>query len=159
MSLAILPRILLASCPPVVSAKMYTQKVAEEFKALIPKQKKTYEAMYKERYRREMATYKPSAGDDDDDEEQNEVKGERKKKNPIVPKRPMTAHALYSIDIRKQVKEENPDFTFAEVVSVTTLNECSSASLKLFLCRQNILRTSSGVFAKKRRQSGRKRLL
>lgn len=81
----------------------------------------------KERYKREMAMYKPPEGDDDDDdEEQNEAKGgkkKRKKKDPNAPKRPMTAYLLYSNDIRKQVKEENPDFSFGDIVSVTTLND------------------------------------
>ena len=83
----------------------------------------------------------PSYDDDDDDDDEEEDGEEvdedeeedeeeepvpvakkkrtrgKKKKDPLKPKRNMSAYFLYSQANRSQVKEDNPDATFSDIVS------------------------------------------
>ena len=60
--------------------------------------------------------------DDDDDEVEEEVAAPKKKragskKNSTKPKRNMSAFFLYSQAFRAQVKEDNSDVSFGDIVS------------------------------------------
>lgn len=66
--------------------------------------------------------------DDEEEEEEEEeaapvAKKKRargKNKDPLKPKRNMSAFFLYSQAYRSQVKEENPDAPFGDIVSQTS---------------------------------------
>jgi len=64
--------------------------------------------------------------DDEPSEEKKPVKAKRvrkkkgkKKKDPSKPKRNMSAFFLYSTATRKTVKEENPNLSFGDLVSLS----------------------------------------
>lgn len=66
----------------------------------------------KERYKRDMADYKPPEGFDASGASSSsptKAKKKRVKKDPNAPKKPMQAYFLFSQDQRAKVKAENPD--------------------------------------------------
>lgn len=67
----------------------------------------------KKRYLGQMETYVPPEGM----EETTKGKKGKKKKDPNAPKRGQSNYMFYSSEIRSQVKEENPDATFGQMVS------------------------------------------
>jgi len=93
--------------------------VAAEFKQLSGEGLQKYKEMErkdKERYQREMASYvKPT--DDGDEEEEKTSKKKKAKKDPNAPKRAMSAFMLFSNSKRAEIKEQNPDIKFGEIVS------------------------------------------
>lgn len=64
----------------------------------------------KARYQEEMKDYVPTMDPDGDGK-----KSKKAKKDPHAPKRNMSAYFLYSIAVRPDVKEENPEATFGEL--------------------------------------------
>ena len=66
----------------------------------------------KERYQKEMEDYEPPA----DFKAAKKGKG-KKKKDPNAPKRGQSSFMFFSNEVRSKVKEENPDFSFGEIVS------------------------------------------
>ena len=64
--------------------------------------------------------------EEDEDEEEDEEDAPKKRrragkhKDPNKPKRNMSAFFLYSQAFRAQVKEENPDAAFGDIVSHST---------------------------------------
>ena len=77
----------------------------------------------KKRYQKEMEDYTPPSDDDDSDDGGGKKTAKRAKKDPNAPKRPMNAYMLYANSVREQVREENPDLSMGEVVSV--LDSCA----------------------------------
>ena len=69
-----------------------------------------------------MANYKgPVDGsDDDDDDAGKKKKGKtKKKKDPNAPKGPMSSFMCFNVEIRPQLKKDNPDASFGDIVSVS----------------------------------------
>lgn len=83
----------------------------------------------KKRYQKEMEDYTPPSDDDDSDDGGGKKTAKRAKKDPNAPKRPMNAYMLYANSVREQVREENPDLSMGEVVSV--LDSCA---FSVYLC-------------------------
>lgn len=81
------------------------------------KEKAKYEkkaAADKLRYQEEMKHYVPS-------EEYEDAGGGKKKKakrDPNQPKRNMSAYFLYSVAIRPEVKEQNPEASFGDLAKI-----------------------------------------
>ena len=72
-----------------------------------------------------MANYKgPVDGsDDDDDDAGKKKKGKtKKKKDPNAPKGPMSSFMCFNVEIRPQLKKDNPDASFGDIVSVLFSN-------------------------------------
>ena len=74
----------------------------------------------KKRYQKEMEDYTPPSDDDDDDSDDGggKKKAKRAKKDPNAPKKPLNAYMLYANSVRAQVREENPDLSVTDVVSI-----------------------------------------
>lgn len=78
---------------------------------MTPKEKKRFDdmaALDKERYNREMVDYVPPDG---------VKKGKKRKaaKDPLVPKRPLSAFFFFCDDFRRVVRSEHPDWKVGEV--------------------------------------------
>jgi hypothetical protein len=69
----------------------------------------------KKRYQGQMENYVPPEGMDE--EEETKGKKVKKKKDPNAPKRGQSNYMFYSSAIRSQVKAENPDASFGQMVS------------------------------------------
>lgn len=68
----------------------------------------------KERYEKEMKSYKPSAGF-----EPTVTKGKAKtKKDPNEPKRAQTAFFHFSNEMRPKIKDETPDISFVDTAKL-----------------------------------------
>ena len=97
-----------------------------EFKAIDGDERARWDQLAaedKERYNREMEDYTPPSDDDDSDSDSDESdapkkKKKRKKKDPNAPKRAKSAFMFFSMAMRPQIKEENPDATFGGLVSI-----------------------------------------
>ena len=98
------------------------------FKALTSEEKAPYEEMArkdKERYKREMADYVPPSESEDESDSNKKGKGKKttkKKKDPNAPKRGKSSFMFFSTEWRSKIKEENPDATFGELVSILATN-------------------------------------
>ena len=77
------------------------------------------------RYQKEMKNYTPPSDDSDDDSEDEKPKAKKAKKDPNAPKRPLNAYMLYSNSMRAKVKEENPDMSIGDIVSVSLISYIS----------------------------------
>jgi len=91
-----------------------------QFKELPEKEKAKWDkkaASDKLRYQEEMKHYVPS---DDFDEGGGGGGGKKKKakRDPNMPKRNMSAYFLYSVAIRPEVKEQNPDASFGDIAKI-----------------------------------------
>jgi hypothetical protein len=71
----------------------------------------------KERYKTEMANYTPPAGSKST-KSSGTKKAAKKKKDPNAPKRNMSSFMFFSNEIRPKLKEEQPDLSFGDVVSI-----------------------------------------
>uniref|UniRef100_A0A7S1D0A0 HMG box domain-containing protein n=1 Tax=Cyclophora tenuis TaxID=216820 RepID=A0A7S1D0A0_CYCTE len=90
--------------------------LSAQYKALGPKEKEKWEkkaAKDKKRYQREMENYDPP-----EEYEESSRKGKKAKKDPNKPKRNMSAYFLYSVAVRPQVKEDNPDASFGQIAKL-----------------------------------------
>ena len=79
----------------------------------------------KERYKREMADYVPPSESEDESDSNKKGKGKKttkKKKDPNAPKRGKSSFMFFSTEWRYKIKEENPDATFGELVSISATN-------------------------------------
>ena len=100
--------------------------MSTEFKAIDGDERARWDQLAaedKERYNREMEDYTPPSDDDDSDSDSDESdapkkKKKRKKKDPNAPKRAKSAFMFFSMAMRPQIKEENPDATFGGLVSM-----------------------------------------
>ena len=100
--------------------------MSTEFKAIDGDERARWDQLAaedKERYNREMEDYTPPSDDDDSDSDSDESdapkkKKKRKKKDPNAPKRAKSAFMFFSMAMRPQIKEENPDATFGGLVSI-----------------------------------------
>ena len=74
----------------------------------------------KQRYKKEMENYTPPSDDDSDSDDGGgkKKKAKRAKKDPNAPKKPLNAYMLYGNSVRSQIREENPDLSMPEVVSL-----------------------------------------
>lgn len=115
--------------------------LGEEWKKLSDDDKLEYEKQAdkdKKRYQKEMEDYSSPSDDDDDDDSDDgagKKKAKRAKKDPNAPKKPMNAYMLYANSVRTKVREENPEMSMGEVVSL--MNEF--ASLLLLLQRSFVI--------------------
>ena len=98
--------------------------ISAEFKTLSEEEKKQYEDMAakdKERYKEEMSNY--DAPEEDSDATPDPKKKKKKaKKDPNAPKRGQTSYMFFAAAMRTKFKEENPELSFADLVS------CNSGS-------------------------------
>lgn len=97
--------------------------LGEEWKKLSDEDKAPYEEQAeedKERYQKEMEDYTPPSDDDDSDSDDGggKKKAKRAKKDPNAPKKPLNAYMLYGNSVRSQIRDENPDLSMPEVVSL-----------------------------------------
>lgn len=90
--------------------------VGQKYKELPQEEREKWDKKAKEdkkRYESQMADY--SAPEDDNDD------GDKKaKKDPNAPKKPSSAYMQYSIANRARIKEENPDASFGDIVSIVS---------------------------------------
>ena len=90
-----------------------------EYKEKAKEDKKRYEEDMK-RYRKETEDCTLTSSDDDDsDDDGGKKKAKRTKKDPNAPKKPLNAYLLYANSVRAQIREENPDMSMTQVVSVS----------------------------------------
>ena len=104
---------------PNFDTKEIMREQGRRWKALSDEDKEEYEEMAKEdkvRYTEEMENYVPS--------ESSEEKGKKKraKKDPNAPKGAKNAYIFYCAANRDILKEENPEMTGKEIVSLMAKN-------------------------------------
>lgn len=91
---------------------------------MTPEQKKKWEdkaVIDKKRYEKEMSNYTPS-------EEFTKSKskgssssgGGKQKRDPNLPKKPMSSYMLFSVAARPKLKEDNPDASFGELAKLVS---------------------------------------
>jgi hypothetical protein len=108
----------------VVPSSFQGKLLGEEWKKLSDEDKAPYEEQAeedKQRYQKEMEDYTPPSDDDDSDSDDGgggKKKAKRAKKDPNAPKKPLNAYMLYGNSVRSQIREENPDLSMPEVVSL-----------------------------------------
>mmetsp|Transcript_21998 Transcript_21998/g.61225 ORF Transcript_21998/g.61225 Transcript_21998/m.61225 type:complete len:196 (-) Transcript_21998:355-942(-) len=87
--------------------------LSQQYRAMTDKEMKKWTKKAeadKIRYQEEMKHYTPA----------EEPGGKRKKakKDPNAPKRNMSAYFLYSVHIRPQIKDENPEASFGDIARI-----------------------------------------
>ncbi|GKY93178.1 hypothetical protein MPSEU_000285700 [Mayamaea pseudoterrestris] len=90
--------------------------LATNFKALPEKEQRKWEKKAEQdkvRYQEEMKDYVPV--DDPSGGGGGARKGKKAKKDPLAPKRNMSAYFLYSIDARPKVKLDHPEASFGDI--------------------------------------------
>jgi hypothetical protein len=93
--------------------------LSAQFKALPEKERAKWDkkaAADKLRYQEEMKHYVPS--EEYEDAGGGGGKKKKAKKDPNQPKRNMSAYFLYSVAVRPQVKEQNPDASFGDIAKI-----------------------------------------
>lgn len=89
--------------------------MSKQYRELDDEERKKYDDMAKkdkERYDEEMKDYTPPKTSG------SPGKSKGKKKDPNAPKRATTAFMYFSNAMRKKLKEENPDISFGDLVSI-----------------------------------------
>ena len=88
--------------------------LSSQYKALSEKEMKKWVKKAEQdkiRYQEEMKHYVPM-------DDPTGGKRKKAKKDPNAPKRNMSAYFLFSVDIRPQVKQENPDAAFGDIARI-----------------------------------------
>jgi hypothetical protein len=118
----------------------------------------------KERYKTEMADYTPPAGSKSAKSTSTGTKkAAKKKKDPNAPKRNMSSFMFFSNEIRSTLKEEQPDLSFGEIVSIRQEAEdifvlhLALTLPYLLYHRVRRLEQNSGLCQQKKRSHMRKR--
>mmetsp|Transcript_4841 Transcript_4841/g.13986 ORF Transcript_4841/g.13986 Transcript_4841/m.13986 type:complete len:168 (-) Transcript_4841:336-839(-) len=96
--------------PPDVQARLLSQR----YRALTEKEMKKWTKKAeadKIRYQEEMKHYVPT-------EEPGGGKRKKAKKDPNAPKRNMSAYFLYSVHIRPEIKQNNPEASFGDIARI-----------------------------------------
>lgn len=98
---------------PSLSFGEVARALSAAFKGLSAKDRKRYDALAakdKQRYLKEMENYEPPSDDDD-----NKSKKKKQKKDPLKPKRNLSAFFIYSGVVRETVRKENPEAKFGDI--------------------------------------------
>jgi len=96
--------------------KQQARILARQFKELNEKDARKWGKKAEEdkiRYQEEMKHYVPM-----DDPTGGAGKKKKQKKDPLAPKRNMSAYFLFSIAARPVVKEENPEASFGDIARI-----------------------------------------
>lgn len=90
----------------------FSKKCSARWKLMTDEQKSRFVEMSngdKHRYESEMARYNPPSG---------ECSRKRKKRDPLAPKRPLSAFFLFCQEERPKVREERPNASISEIAKV-----------------------------------------
>mmetsp|Transcript_19312 Transcript_19312/g.28154 ORF Transcript_19312/g.28154 Transcript_19312/m.28154 type:complete len:195 (-) Transcript_19312:28-612(-) len=101
---------------PGIAFGQVAKLLSAEFKEISTAERAKWDELAledKKRYKSEMEDYEPPS-----DEEEVTTKKRKKKRDPLLPKRNMSAYFIYSQDVRSTVREESPEATFGMIAKL-----------------------------------------